>query len=44
MKTQFRSLSIKPAMLQATVAWSHASGRMNSIPGMSGSIEGAGYA
>jgi hypothetical protein len=44
MKTTFRSLSIKPAMLQATFTWSHASGRVNSIPGQSGSIEGAGYA
>jgi hypothetical protein len=44
MKTTFRSLSIKPAMLQVTFIWSHASGRMNSIPGMPGSIEGAGYA
>ena len=44
MKTQFCSLSIKPAMLQATFTWSHAYGRVNSIPGMSGSIEGAGYA
>jgi len=34
----------KPAMLQATFTWSHASGRVNSILGMSGSIEGAGYA
>jgi hypothetical protein len=44
MKTQFCSLSTKPAMLQATFTWSHASGRVNSILGVTGSIEGAGYA
>jgi hypothetical protein len=40
MKTQFCSLSIKPAMLQATFTWSHAYGRVNSIPGVTGSFEG----
>ena len=31
-------------MLQANTAWSHAFGRVNSIPGVSGSSEGGGYA
>ena len=44
MQTQFCSQLTKPAMSQVTFTWSHANGRVNSIPGMSGSIEGAGYA
>ncbi len=40
MKTTFRSLSTKPAMLQATFTWSHASGRVNSILGVTGLFEG----
>ena len=38
------SLLATKTMQQANSVWSHAFGRVNSIPGSPGSIEGAGYA
>jgi hypothetical protein len=43
MTAKTNSLLNKPAMPQ-TQLWSHAFGRVNSISGSSGFIEGSGYA
>jgi hypothetical protein len=42
--TSFTCSLLTKSMLQATQTWSHAFGRVNSIPGSPGSNEGSGYA
>ena len=42
--TSMNSSLTTKTMQQANSVWSHAFGRVNSIPGVSGSSEGGGYA
>jgi hypothetical protein len=42
--TSMNSSLATKTMQQANTAWSHAFGRVNSIPGSPGSNEGSGYA
>ena len=42
--TSMNSSLATKTMQQANSVWSHAFGRVNSIPGVSGSSEGGGYA